>query len=57
MVLFPVRVDDAVMETKEAWAAKLRRSRNIGDFRTWKDHDAYQKPLTGVLRDLRVEST
>jgi hypothetical protein len=33
VVLFPVRVDDAVMETKKAWAGKLRRSRNIGDFR------------------------
>jgi hypothetical protein len=55
VVLFPVRVDDAVMETKEAWAAKLRRSRNIGDFRAWKDHDAYQNALARVLRDLRIE--
>jgi hypothetical protein len=23
-VLFPIRLDDAVMDTKEAWAAKLR---------------------------------
>jgi hypothetical protein len=56
-VLFPVRVDDAVFETKEAWAAHLRRSRHIGDFRAWKDHDAYQTALDRVLRDLRVEST
>jgi hypothetical protein len=56
-VLFPVRVDDAVFETKEAWAAKLRANRHIGDFRAWKDHDAYQKALEGVLRDLRVESS
>ena len=55
VVLFPVRVDDAVMETKEAWAAKLRRSRNIGDFRAWKDHDAYQRALKRVLRDLQIE--
>jgi hypothetical protein len=55
VVLFPVRLDDTVMETKEAWAAKLRRSRNIGDFRTWKDHDAYQAALKRVLRDLQVE--
>jgi uncharacterized protein YjbI with pentapeptide repeats len=57
VVLFPVRVDNAVMETKEAWAATLQRSRHIGDFRTWKDHDAYQKALERVLRDLRVESS
>jgi uncharacterized protein YjbI with pentapeptide repeats len=56
VVLFPVRLDDAVFETKEAWAAKLRAGRNIGDFRAWKDHDAYQKALERVLRDLRVET-
>jgi uncharacterized protein YjbI with pentapeptide repeats len=57
VVLFPVRVDDAVFDTKEAWAAKLRANRNICDFRAWRDHDAYQKALERVLRDLRVESS
>jgi hypothetical protein len=57
VVLFPVRLDDTVMETSEAWAAKLRRNRNIGDFRAWKDHDAYQAALKRVLRDLQIEST
>jgi uncharacterized protein YjbI with pentapeptide repeats len=56
VVLFPVRLDDAVFETKEAWAAKLRANRNIGDFRAWKVHDAYQKAFERVLRDLRVEA-
>ena len=55
-VLFPVRMDDAVFTTEEAWALKLRDNRNIGDFRRWKDHDAYQKALERVLRDLRVEA-
>jgi hypothetical protein len=54
LVLFPVRLDDVVMETTEAWAGKLRDNRNIGDFRRWKDHDAYQKALERVLRDLKV---
>ena len=40
-VLFPIRIDDSVMETNEAWAAKIRRARHIGDFTSWKDHDAY----------------
>jgi uncharacterized protein YjbI with pentapeptide repeats len=56
-VLFPVRLDDAGLDTKEAWAAKLRRSRNIGDFRGWKDHDAYQNALQRVLRDLKIEAS
>jgi hypothetical protein len=41
-----------------AWRdAGAWRSRHIGDFRAWKDHDAYQKALERVLRDLRVESS
>jgi TIR domain len=39
-VLFPIRLDDAVVETKEAWAAKLR-ARHIGDFSQWKNHNDY----------------
>jgi hypothetical protein len=54
-VLFPVRIDDAVLTTSEAWALKLRDDRHIGDFRHWKDHDAYQKTLARLLRDLRIE--
>jgi hypothetical protein len=27
----------------------------FGDFTRWKDHDAYQKALDRLLRDLRVE--
>jgi hypothetical protein len=50
-VLFPIRIDDAVMKTKEAWAAKLR-ARLIGDFRQWKDHDAYQQSFQRMVRDL-----
>jgi uncharacterized protein YjbI with pentapeptide repeats len=50
-VLFPVRLDEEVMSTNEAWAAKLR-ARNIGDFRKWKDQDAYKQSLARVLRDL-----
>jgi hypothetical protein len=50
-VLFPIRLDDAVVETKEAWAAKLR-ARHIGDFSQWKNHDDYQRTLQRVLRDL-----
>jgi hypothetical protein len=40
-VRFP-SLDEAVMNTNEAWAAKLR-ARNIGDFRKWKDHDTYKQ--------------
>jgi TIR domain len=56
VVLFPVRIDDAVMETSEAWARLLRGQRNIGDFSRWKEHDSYQRSFERLMRDLRVES-
>jgi uncharacterized protein YjbI with pentapeptide repeats len=54
-VLFPIRLDDAVMETNEAWAADIRRGRHIGDFRDWKNHDSYKKAFERFLRDLKAE--
>jgi hypothetical protein len=53
-VLFPIRVDDAVMNAPQPWAADVRRTRHIGDFRCWKSHDAYAKALDRLLRDLRA---
>jgi hypothetical protein len=31
-----------------------KRTRHIGDFTRWKEHDAYTKALDRLLRDLRV---
>lgn len=56
LVLFPIRIDDAVMDTDAAWAASIRRTRHIGDFTRWKDHHAYQKAFERLLRDLKAES-
>jgi hypothetical protein len=52
-----VRIDDAVMQTSEAWARLLWDQRNIGDFSGWKEHDSYQKSFERLMRDLRVESS
>ncbi len=54
-ILFPIRLDDAVMESGKAWAALIRRSRHIGDFTGWKNHDSYQKAFNILLRDLKSE--
>lgn len=53
-VLFPIRIDDAVFTSDEAWAIKLRDSRNIGDFRRWRAASAYRRALDQLLRDLRA---
>jgi hypothetical protein len=55
IVLFPVRLDEAVMEADEAWASEIRDTRHIGDFSRWKDHDAYQQAFERLLRDLKAE--
>jgi hypothetical protein len=56
LVLFPIRLDEAVIRTRKAWAADIRRQRHIGDFTCWKDHDTYQKVFSGLLRDLKAEA-
>jgi len=52
--LFPVRLDNAVMETTQQRAYDLRRQRHIGVFTRWKDHDAYQKSFDRLLRELKA---
>jgi uncharacterized protein YjbI with pentapeptide repeats len=54
-ILFPIRLDDAVMESSKAWAALIRRTRHIGDFTEWKDSDSYSKAFERLLRDLKAE--
>ena len=54
-VLFPIRLDDSVMEIKNGWPADIRRTRHIGDFTNWKDRDSYQAAIKRLLRDLGKE--
>jgi hypothetical protein len=54
-VIFPITLDDAVLDSDEAWAGKVRRERYIGDFRQWKNHDAYQVAFERLLRVLKAE--
>jgi hypothetical protein len=57
IVLFPVRLDDAIMDCSHAWASDIRRTRRIGDFRKWKDNDSFQKSLDRLLRDLKGQDS
>lgn len=56
VVLFPIRIDDAVMESSAGWPALLRNTRNVGDFTRWKDHDSYQVAFDRLLHDLKAEA-
>ena len=52
-VLFPIRIDETVINTAVEWARRISRKRHIGDFRRWKEHDAYQSAFDRLLRDLQ----
>ena len=51
VVLFPIMLDDSVMETNLPWAANMRRTRHIGDFKKWKSHDDYQRAFNRLVLD------
>jgi hypothetical protein len=53
-VLVPVRLDAAILNAREGWAADIRRQRNIGDFTAWQDAPAYASALTRLLESLRT---
>ncbi len=53
-ILFPIRIDDAVMNAPQPWAADIRRMRHIGDFREWEANSAYLKAFNRLLRDLKA---
>jgi len=55
-VLFPIKLDELVMQTSLPWAASIRRTRHSGDFTRWKNHDAYRKAFDHLLRDLKAEA-
>ena len=54
LVLLPIKLDDAVLNTREDWAAKIKRRRHIGDFSNWKVEGAYRKAFEKLLRDLKA---
>lgn len=54
IILFPIRIDDAVMNATQAWAAEIRRTRHIGDFRSWTVDVSYRMAFERLLRDLKA---
>ncbi len=54
LILFPIRVDEAVLGMKTGWAGKLIRERYIGDFCEWQDEVAHQAGFERLLQDLRA---
>jgi len=42
------------MQRDTGWAADIHRTRHIGDFRRWKNHEAYRTAFDRLLRDLKA---
>ena len=51
-MLVPIKIDNAIEDTSQAWAQKIKRTRHIGDFTQWDNADVYQKALARLLCDL-----
>jgi uncharacterized protein YjbI with pentapeptide repeats len=56
-ILFPIRLDNFIMQSSKPWACKLRDERNIGDFTGWQEDSRYRKSIERLLRDLTVAKT
>lgn len=56
-MLFPIRIDDVVMETNEGWADYIRNTRHIGDFREWHDEASYKRAFDRLKKDLQQNVT
>ena len=56
LILFPIKLDNAIMQTNQAWAADIRRIRSIADFSQWKQQSVYQKELNRLLSTLHIKS-
>ena len=54
-VLYPIRIDDAVMHSKQSWVRDILGTLTIGDFTRWKEHDAYQHAFRQLLRSLKLK--
>jgi hypothetical protein len=52
-IIIPLTLDDAIYHTAQTWAATLRRSKHIGDFTRWKQHDNYQWAFERLLQELK----
>ncbi|HEX2206254.1 MAG TPA: toll/interleukin-1 receptor domain-containing protein [Longimicrobium sp.] len=54
-VLFPIRLDDAVMTSTHGWPSLIKNTKHIGDFREWQNPGAYAAALKRLLRDLQQD--
>jgi uncharacterized protein YjbI with pentapeptide repeats len=52
LVLYPLHLDDTLLESGPAWVTGLHQSRPVEDFCQWQDAEMYQYALARLLQDL-----
>jgi hypothetical protein len=55
-VLFPIRIDNSIFTTSQAWTADLLRNHQIGDFTRWDDEARYRQSLRRLVQDLTISA-
>ena len=54
-IVLPIRLDDSILQNNTGWPAFIKNTRNIGDFRNWKDPESYQRALDRLVGELKLE--
>jgi hypothetical protein len=54
-IVLPIRLDDSISQSSIGWPAFIKNTRNIGDFRNWKDPESYQRALDRLVGELKGE--
>jgi len=55
-ILFPIRIDDAVMKATDESSTTLIRLKHIGDFTEWTAPDGYRRAFSRLVKDLTVSA-
>ena len=56
VILYPIRIDESVLKSREGWAAALKKRRHIGDFIHWSDPQEYQRTFDQLLKHLQPKT-
>lgn len=56
-ILYPIRLDNVVLQSTSHWANTLLTTRHIGDFTNWTDPQAYHQTFDRLLQDLKKADT
>jgi hypothetical protein len=55
-ILFPIRIDNAILKAGDEVSAALRRVKHIGDFTQWTVPDRYRQAFSRLVKDLTVSA-